>query len=146
MSDYRVNFPVTGLALALEGLDALRAEMGLPEGALPGSALGDPRNANGDVAMPRGVDDTAEPITTDAVWIGRPGTAASSYMDFDGKTVESPARGDPSRYYMHIRTDKDAPGFDPSNYGLEPTDPATSAAVLGVWAGDEVPPARGGRR
>ena len=138
MSDYRVNFPVTGLALALEGLDALRAEMGLPSGALPGNALGDRRDTSGDVVTPLPADDITKPAPDVTAWIGRPGSAASSYKDMNGQDVEIPAKGDPGRYYMHIRTGAEAPDFDPAAYGLEPTDPATSADVLGVWAGDDM--------
>ena len=100
MSDYRVNFPVTGLALALEGLDALRAEMGLPQGALPGNALGDRRDASGDVVTPLPADDVSKPAPDVTAWIGRPGSAASSYKDMNGQDVEIPAKGDPSRYYI----------------------------------------------
>ena len=139
MSDYRVNFPVTGLALALDGLDALRTELGLAKNVLPGNALGDRRGVNGDVVTTLPADDLSKPAPDVTAWIGRPGSAASSYKDMNGQDVEVPAKGDPSRYYMHIRTDKDAPDFDPAAYGLEPTDPVESAAVLGVWAGDPVP-------
>ena len=135
MTDYLWNFPTSGLALALEGLDALRTELDLPHGALPGNALGDRRDALGVIVTPPA--DSATPDRT--VWIGRPGSAAASFTDLAGTTVEIPAKGDPAKYYMHIRTDKDVPGFDPAVYGLQPTDPPESAAVLGVWAGDEVP-------
>ena len=139
MSDYLWNFPVTGLALALEGLDALRAELGLAPGTVPGNALGDRRDATGAIVTPLPADDVTKPAPDVTAWIGRPGSAASSYKDMNGQDVEVPAKGDPGCYYMHIRTDRDAPGFDLAAYGLEPTDPATSAAVLGVWAGDEAP-------
>ena len=142
MSDYLVNFPTSGLALALEGLDRLRMEMGLPPGTLPGNALGDRRDASGDVVTTLPADDLTKPAPDVTAWIGRPGSAASSYKDMNGQNVEVPAKGDPTRYYMHIRTDAEAPDFDPAAYGLEPTDPATSAAVLGVWAGDEAPAVR----
>jgi hypothetical protein len=138
--DYRLNFPTTGLALALEGFDALRAELGIETNALLGHMLGDPRDANGNIAIPqpRDIDD---PPDTSVVWVGRPGMAAYTYTDPNDEVVEVPAKGDPSRYYMHIRTadDHSATAFDPSAYGMAPTDPAESAAVLGVWAGDDVP-------
>jgi len=50
MTDYRWNFPTSGLALALDGLDALRAELGLSEDAMMQNALGEQRNAAGEVA------------------------------------------------------------------------------------------------
>lgn len=138
MSDNLWSFPRTGLARALEGLAALRDGLGLPPDAQPGNALGDPRDANGEIVVPQaGAIDDPPPVPP--AWIGRPGSAASSYQDMSGATVAIPAKGDPDRYYMHMRTDIDAPGFDPADYGFEPTDPAESAAVLGVWAGDEVP-------
>ena len=139
MTDYLWNFPTTGLALALDGLDALRTELGLPAGVLPGNALGDRRDALGVIVTPLPADDLSKPAPDKTLWIGRPGSAAASFTDLAGTTVEIPAKGDPAKYYMHIRTDKDVPGFDPAVYGLQPTDPAESAAVLGVWAGDEVP-------
>ena len=122
MNDYLWNFPTTGLALALQGLDALRAELSLPPNAMPGNALGDPRDAEGNVVI---VPSSDEPREDSVVWVGRPGTAA---------------KGDPDRYYMHIRTadDLSAVAFDPSQYGMVVTGRAESAAVLGVWAGDDV--------
>jgi hypothetical protein len=137
--DYLWTFPRTGLDKALTGLTALRIELGLPSGTLPGNALGDPRDASGAVVTPLPADDLAKPAPDPTAWIGRPGSAASSYEDMDGKTIDVPARGDPSKYYMHIRTGQDVEKFDPSQYGLMPSDPAESAAVLGVWAGDVVP-------
>jgi len=137
VNDYRYNFPTSGLALALDGMAALRTELGLDDTALPANALGDRRDASGAVVVTPLVG--ALPVIVDAaVWVGRPGSAATSFEGPDGKVVEIPAKGDPARYYMHIRTDQTAPGFDPAAYGMTPTDPAESAAVLGVWAGDEV--------
>jgi hypothetical protein len=137
--DYRLNFPTTGLALALEGFDALRAELGIETNTLLGHMLGDPRGADGNIVVPpvRSIDD---PPDTSVVWVGRPGMAAYTYTDPNDEVVEVPAKGDPSRYYMHIRTmdDHGAVAFDPAQYGLLPTDPVESAAVLGVWAGDDV--------
>lgn len=134
--DYPLNFPTTGLALALEGFDALRAELGIETNMLLGHMLGDPRDADGNVVNP--VDD--DPQSTRVVWVGRPGMAAYTYTDPNDQVVEVPARGDPDRYYMHIRTASDQSGvaFDPAQYGMVPTDPAESAAVLGVWSGDDV--------
>jgi hypothetical protein len=140
VSDYLWNFPTTGLALALGGLDALRVELGLDATALFGNALGDPRDANGDVVAPNAGRDITDPPPPAPAWYGRPGTAAYSYEDpLLGKTVDVPALGDPACYYMHIRTILEASAFDPAAYGLMPTDPAESAAVLGLWAGDAVP-------
>jgi hypothetical protein len=138
--DYQLNFPVAGLALALEGFDALRAELGIETNTLLGHMLGDPRDAEGSVivAQPREIDD---PPDTSVVWVGRPGMAAYTYTDpITDQVVEVPARGDPARYYMHIRSASDHSTlvFDPSQYGMMPTDPAESAAVLGVWSGDDV--------
>jgi len=137
VTDYRWNFPTSGLALALDGLAALRAELGMSEDVMLQNALGDHRNAAGEVAT---ITMDGMRSTSDAVWTGRPGSAAASYSDeLSSKTIDIPAKGSPDRYYMHIRTDADAPGFDPAQYGLELTDPADSAAVLGVWAGDPSP-------
>ena len=132
MTDFIWNFPTAGLALALEGLDALRADLGT-EAAL--NALGDPRDAEGNIAPP------FDGSNTPPAWVGRPGTAATSYDDpLAGKTIELPAKGDPGKYYMHLRTDRDtSAGFDPEAYGLAVTVPAESAAVLGIWAGDPAP-------
>jgi len=137
MTDHRWNFPTSGLALALDGLAALRAELGLSEDAMLHNALGEQRNAAGDVATIT-VDGVL--ATSDAVWTGRPGSAAISYSDeLSGKTIDIPAKGSPDRYYMHIRAVLEAPGFDPAAYGLVDTDPTESAEVLGIWAGDVAP-------
>ena len=133
MSDLLYSFPTTGLALALDGLAALRADVG---DSGPLNALGDPRNATGAIVAP------GEPV----VWIGRPGSPATSYEGMDGKSVDVPAKGDPGRYYVHIRADHKATLFDAAAYGLVPTDPYESAMVLGVWSGDDVPVARARRR
>ena len=137
MNDYLWNFPTTGLALALQGLDALRAELSLPPNAMPGNALGDPRDAEGNVVVVPLSDEQRE---DSVVWVGRPGMAAYTYTDPNNVVVEVPAKGDPGRYYMHIRTADDlgAVAFDPSQYGMVVTGRAESAAVLGVWAGDDV--------
>jgi hypothetical protein len=136
--DYRLNFPTTGLALALEGFDVLRAELGIETNTLLGHMLGDPRDADGNVVVPQ-PRDIGDPPDTSVVWVGRPGMAAYSYTDPNDQVVEVPARGDPARYYMHIRseTDRTTVSTDLTQYGMAATDPAESAAVLGVWAGDE---------
>ena len=133
--DYRLNFPTTGLALALEGFDALRAELGIETNTLLGHMLGDLRDTDGNVVNP--VDD--DPRSTRVVWVGRPGMAAYTYTDPNDQVVEVPAKGDPARYYMHIRTETDQTTVttDMTQYGMVATDPAESAVVLGVWAGDE---------
>jgi hypothetical protein len=137
MTDYRWNFPTSGLALALDGLAALRAGLGLSDDAMLQNALGDHRNAAGEPAT---VTVDGMRSTSDAVWTGRPGSAATSYSDaLSGKTIDIPAKGDPGRYYMHIRPAREAPGFDPAAYGMADTDPTESADVLGIWAGDEAP-------
>lgn len=138
MSDYLWNFPVTGLPLALEGLAALRVKLGLSESAVPLNALGDPRDTTGAiVVVPAGT--IGKPTGVPAVWVGRPGSAATSFVDLVGKTVNVAAKGNPDRYYMHIRSDKTVTGFDPAAYGFAVTPPAESAVVLGIWAGDPVP-------
>jgi hypothetical protein len=138
MTDYLWNFPVTGLPLALDGLAALRGKLGLSESAVPLNALGDPRDTTGAIITPV----ARIPGKTSGVpvaWIGRPGSAATSFADPTGKTVNMAAKGNPDRYYMNIRSDKTATGFDPAAYGFVTTPPAESAAVLGVWAGDHAP-------
>jgi hypothetical protein len=135
-SDYRLNFSVADLALALEGFDALRGELGIETNTLLGHMLGDLRDADGNVVNP--VDD--DPQSTRVVWVGRPGMAAYTYTDpITDQIIEVPAKGDPARYYMHIRTETDRTTVttDLTQYGMVATDPAESAAVLGVWAGDE---------
>lgn len=139
MTDYLWNFPKTGLALALDGLKALRTDLGLTDDVMPLNALGDPRDTAGAIVTP--VSGPAKPAGVSVAWIGRPGIPATSYVDMSGKTVNVPAKGNPDRYYMSIRSDKTATGFDPAAYGLSVTPPAESADVLGVWAGD-APPAR----
>jgi hypothetical protein len=136
--DYRLNFLVTDLALALDGFDALRAELGIETNTLLWHMLGDLRDADGNVVVPQ-PRDIGEPPDTSVVWIGRSGIAAYTYTDPNDRVVEVPARGDPARYYMHIRTETDHTTVttDLTQYGMTATDPDESAAVLGVWAGDE---------
>jgi hypothetical protein len=127
-TDYRLTFPVTALASGVEGIAALRAEL-KSGGDNAQNALGDPRDATGAVVVPApGVE----------VWYGRPGSAATSYTDLNGNVVQVPARGDPSLYYCHIRSDQPV-AFDPAQHGMRDADAAGSAQVLGIWLGDEVP-------
>ena len=124
-TDYRFKFPTANLAEALGALTALRQAGILSSEAIPSNMLGEPRDASGAV------------VSTNAAWVGRPGIPASSFTDpFTKETVDVPARGDPSYYYIHIRAnvpDAELP-FDPAVYGLIPTDSTESAIVLGVWA------------
>ena len=105
--------------------------------ATPINALGDPRDANGDIVVP----DPNAPIGTPPpdVWYGRPGSAATSYTGPDGVVVDLPARGDPSLYYVHIRSEQDAPAFRADQHEMTDSDAVDSAAVLGIWLGDDVP-------
>jgi hypothetical protein len=133
MTDFRMSFPVTSLDAGVQGLRALREA----EGGDARNALGDPRDANGNIVVP----DPNAPIGTPPpdVWYGRPGSAATSYTDLNGNVVQVPAKGDPSLYYVHIRSEKAASGFRPDRYGMRSSDLKASAAVLGIWLGDEVP-------
>ena len=133
MTDFRMSFPITSLGTGISGLRALREA----EGGNARNALGDPRDANGDIVYP----DPNAPIGTPPpdVWYGRPGSAATSYTDLDGNTVDVPARGDPSLYYVHIRSTMPAGEFDPTQHGMKDADAVASAQVLGIWLGDEVP-------
>jgi len=134
MNDYRLTFPVTALANGLEGYAVLREELA-PDNAQ--NALGDPRDASGNIVVP----DPNAPIGTPStvVWHGRPGSAATSYTDLNGVVVQVPARGDPSLYYVHIRSANAAPAFDPASHDMMNADAIASAQVLGIWLGDEVP-------
>ena len=134
MNDYRLTFPVTALANGLEGYAVLREELA-PDNAQ--NALGDPRDASGNIVYP----DPDAPIGTPPpdVWYGRPGSAATSYTDLNGAVVQVPAKGDPALYYVHIRSSHEAKAFRPGQYGMKDSDPKASAAVLGIWLGDEVP-------
>ena len=134
MNDYRLTFPVTALANGLEGYAVLREEL-VPDNAQ--NALGDPRDADGNIVVP----DPNAPIGTPPpdVWYGRPGSAATSYTDLNGVVVQVPARGDPSLYYVHIRSANAAPAFDPASHDMTNADAVASAQVLGIWLGDESP-------
>jgi hypothetical protein len=133
MTDFRMSFPVTSLGTGISGLRALREA----EGGNTQNALGDPRDASGNIVYP---DPNAGPDTPPPeVWYGRPGSAATSYTDLDGNVVQVPAKGDPALYYVHIRSAMPAGEFDPIQHGMRDADPKASADVLGIWLGDEAP-------
>jgi len=134
MNDYRLTFPVTALANGLEGYAVLREELA-PDNAQ--NALGDPRDASGNIVYP----DPNAPIGTPPpdVWYGRPGSPATTFTDPDGNVVQVPARGDPSLYYVHIRSELPAGEFDPARHDMRDADPKASADVLGIWLGDTPP-------
>jgi hypothetical protein len=133
MTDFRMSFPVTSLGAGISGLRALREA----EGGNTQNALGDPRDASGNIVHP----DPNAPIGTPPpeVWHGRPGSAATSYTDLNGNVVQVPAKGDPALYYVHIRSSHEAKAFRPGLYGMKDSDPTASAAVLGIWLGDTPP-------
>jgi len=108
--DYRFKFK--DLARALTAMAALRAAGILGTSAIPLNMLGDPRDSSGNTTA-----DEAQ-----IAWLGRRGTG-------DGGS-------DPASWYIHIRSEVDPASlpFSPVDYGLTPSDPAESAAVLGVWA------------
>jgi len=135
MTDYRLSFPVTALVAGVDGIATLRAEL-QSDTANRVDALGDPRDANGSIVYP----DPNAPIGTPPpdVWYGRPGSAATSYTDLNGNVVQVPAKGDPSLYYVHVRSTQDVV-FDPTQHGMKDADAVASAQVLGIWLGDEVP-------
>jgi hypothetical protein len=95
----------------------------LDPGEVPANMLGDPQQVT--------VDSTTVTIRA------RQGWAASSCTDPDsGLVVNVPGAGDPTQWYLSIRSYV-PPGtqpVDPTAYGLVVSDPAESAAVLGVWA------------
>ena len=136
MTDYRLTFPVTALVAGVDGIATLRAEL-QSDTANRVDALGDPRDASGNIVYP----DPNAPIGAPPpeVWYGRPGSAATSYTDLNGNVVQVPAKGDPALYYVHIRSSHEAKAFRPGQYGMKDSDPKASAAVLGIWLGDEVP-------
>jgi hypothetical protein len=136
MTDYRLSFPTTALAAGVAGINALVADL-RSNGGNAINALGDPRDAAGNMVVP----DPAAPIGAPPpeVWYGRPGSAASSYTDLSGNVVQVPAKGDPALYYVHIRSGDLASAFKPAQHGLKDANAADSAAVLGIWAGDTPP-------
>lgn len=128
MSSYTdYTFKFSDLTKALQAFAALRTAGILGQGDVPENMLGDPRDSTG-AAVARDSGTVA--------WVGRKGIAAASYTDESGQTVNVPARGDPTLWYIAIRSTvtPDKIPFDPATYGLEVCDPAESAAVLGVWA------------
>ena len=133
MTDFRMSFPVTSLVTGIQGLRALREA----EGGNVRNALGDPRDASGNIVYP----DPNAPIGTPPpdVWYGRPGSPATTFTDPDGNVVQVPARGDPSLYYVHIRSELPAGEFDPARHDMRDADPKASADVLGIWLGDTPP-------
>jgi hypothetical protein len=122
--DYNFRFPIAGLPLALTAMLGLQAYGLLDAGDIPPNMLGDPRDQDGNI------------VASAPAFVGRPGTAASSYVDMNGTTVTIPAKGDLGFYYIAIRAmvDPTTLPFDPTVFGLTPSDPDESAAVLGVWS------------
>lgn len=118
MNDYLWNFPIVNITNALKQL--------LPLGdVLTQNALGDPRDEDGFIVEP-----------AKAVWYGRQGSAAMVVDDMAGGTIQIPARGDPALFYVHVRTDEPI-DFKAPMTTVSGTRDSDSAAVLGVWAGDE---------
>jgi len=134
--DYRLTFPVTALVAGVAGIATLRAEL-QSDTANRVDALGDPRDASGNIVYP----DPNAPIGTPPpeVWYGRPGSAATSYTDLNGDIIQVPAKGDPTLYYVHIRSALPAGEFDPTQHDMKDADLVDSADVLGIWLGDAVP-------
>lgn len=120
-TDYLFSAPT--LADAGAALAALQAAGLVGAGDVPQNMLGDPQQIT--------VNDHA--VTVRA----RQGWAASSYTDpVSHQLVVVAGAGVVGTWYLAVRTlvpPSQVP-FDPTTMGLTPTDPATSAAVLGVWA------------
>jgi hypothetical protein len=136
MNDYRLTFPVTALVAGVEGIAALREQL-QSETITPINALGDRRVSDGTIFVPDpNADINTSPPDT---WYGRPGSAATSYTDLNGTVVQVPAKGDPALYYVHIRSEQEAGAFRPDRYEMTGADLTDSAAVLGIWLGDEAP-------
>jgi hypothetical protein len=136
MNDYRLTFPVTALVAGLSGIEQLRAEL-QSDTVNRVDALGDPRDSTGAIVYP---DPNAPPgAPPPDVWYGRPGSPASTFTDLNGNVVQVPARGDPSLYYVHIRSELPAGEFDPTQHGMRDANAVDSAQVLGIWLGDAVP-------
>ena len=118
-TDFLLKTP--DLQTAAQALAALQAGGYLAAGDSPDNMLGDPQT----------VTVNGQTITIRA----RKGIASTSYTDPQGATVQVPARGDPTLWYIAIRTSVvSADPIDPAAYGLMVCDPVESAAVLGVWA------------
>lgn len=115
-------FKTTNLQTAAQALAALQADGYLAAGDAPVNMLGDPQT----------VTVGTQTLTVRA----RMGSAAGSYTDnITQQIMQVPARGDPTQWYIAIRTYAvTADPLNPATYGLTPCDPAESAAVLGVWA------------
>lgn len=122
--DFLYKLPLGSLALGITGFTALQAAGLIAPGDIPANMLGDPRDANGNI------------VTSAPAFVGRQGTAATSYTDANGNTVAVPARGDPAYWYIAIRAAVDPATLpvDPASFGLIVCDAAENAAVLGVWA------------
>lgn len=110
-TDYRFRFPVTGIAQALAGFDALRQVGLMPADGLPLNMLGDPINADGETV----------PLDED--------TGSFPGVAFMG-------RRSGAHFYIHIRSAVPpvALPVSPAVFGLEDVSVEASAAVLGVWA------------
>lgn len=127
--DYR--FETTNLALASTLFDALSVSAyagNVKARAYLANMLGDP------IFSGTATDADGNPLM---IARGRAGTPASSFTDADfGFTIDVPAVGVVGTTYFCIRSvvPPGALPFKPSDYGLVPSDPAVSIAVLGVWA------------
>lgn len=118
-TDFLLKTP--DLQTAAQSLAALKAGGYLAAGDGPDNMLGDTQSVT--------VGGTTLTIRA------RKGIAAANYTDPQGATVQVPARGDPTLWYIAIRTSVvSADPIDPATYGLTVCDPVESAAVLGVWA------------
>ena len=67
-----------------------------------------------------------------------PVSAATSYTDLNGNIVQVPARVI-RRSTMSTSAPARSIAFEPTQHGMKDADPKASAAVLGIWLGDEVP-------
>jgi len=117
--DYKFHFPTTDLQKVLGVVIALRKAGLLKVDELPSNMLGNDIIVDGVVVLR-----------------GSVGVGSSTYKDtFTDYLVTIPARGDPAMTYVNIRTATEIPAsFDPSIFGLIPTDDQTSRDVLGDWA------------
>lgn len=116
--DYRFRFPVDGLAIALDALDALR-DIGVLEADRPANMLGERRDTAGNV------------VPSGAAWRGGRGSLPVTTPD---GTI--PAKGDPDWFYIHVRSPVGPAAlgeFDPADYGFVATAAEELAEVLGVW-------------
>lgn len=113
--DYRLRFPVSGIARAIAGLRAA--------GVLGSdNMLGDSLDASGVYVS----------SAKAAVFCGRRGRASFKYMD-EGVKQTSPAMGDPAYIYIHVRSAAEIT-VNLADYGMETVESDVSATVLGVWA------------